>query len=150
MLPGRPLTDKHRPLKKFRPQYCARGQRCRIKNSSKVRGKALGGKNAFRDVWFVHTNVLLRFMAVFYAHNETSCRGWICGAPHCRCGAAHARKKSSCSKVSVCVRELSQIRLVTWYKTLRHHWRIQQEIFSFSFQNWLAKTGFLHHFKSHI
>ena len=40
---------------------------------------------------------------------------------------------------SVYVREPSQIGLLTWYKTLRHHWRILKEISSFSFQNWLLQ-----------
>ena len=41
-----------------RPQYCARGQRCRIKSSLGVLGKALGGKKR-ADFWFVRANVLL-------------------------------------------------------------------------------------------
>ena len=41
--------------------------------------------------------------------------------------------------MSVCIGEPSQIGLVTWHKTLRNHWRILQEISSFSFQNWLLQ-----------
>ena len=40
-----------------RPQYCSRGQRCRMKNSSPVLGKALREKNALADVWFARVGV---------------------------------------------------------------------------------------------
>ena len=61
-----------------RPQYCSRGQRCRMKNISPVLGKALGGKKSARGCLICAHRCLscaracfiahARFMAVFYAH----------------------------------------------------------------------------------